>query len=202
MKKAALIIISLFLVSTVFAVERRVPTPEYPTIQAAIDAAEQGDEVVVEDGTYTGEGNRDIDFRGKAITVRSESGPENCIIDCNGARFGFYLYREEDTNSVLDGFSITHARESGIFCCFSGPTITNCIITDNGSIVFSSGGGICCDDRASPTITNCIITKNMAREGGGIICRGYNNPKIIDCIISDNKARDFGGGIYCESSKL
>ncbi len=37
---------------------------DYPTIQAGIDAAVNGDEVVVADGIYTGEGNRDIDFGG------------------------------------------------------------------------------------------------------------------------------------------
>ncbi|MCP4711722.1 MAG: hypothetical protein GY869_24145, partial [Planctomycetes bacterium] len=57
---------------------------EYGTIQAAIDAAIDGDTIIVADGTYRGEGNRDIDFLGKAITVRSENGAEGCIIDCEG----------------------------------------------------------------------------------------------------------------------
>jgi subtilisin family serine protease len=63
------------------------PTPppvhvpgQYPTIQEAIDAATTGGTVVIADGIYTGEGNRDLSFGGKAITVRSENGPENCII--------------------------------------------------------------------------------------------------------------------------
>jgi hypothetical protein len=65
----------------VLAATIHVPADQ-PTIQAGIDAAVNGDTVLVADGTYTGVGNRDIDFKGKAITVKSENGPENCIIDC------------------------------------------------------------------------------------------------------------------------
>ena len=57
------------------------------TIQDAIDLTDsvEGDIVELADGTYTGVGNRDIDLRGKAITVRSASGdPEACVIDCGG----------------------------------------------------------------------------------------------------------------------
>ena len=53
----------------------RVPVDQ-PTIQAAIDAAATGDTVLVSSGTYT----EQIDFRGKAIAVASESGPATTAI--------------------------------------------------------------------------------------------------------------------------
>ena len=82
----------IFGFSTAFAATIRVPADQ-PTIQAGIDAAVDGDTVLVADGTYTGEGNQDIDFKGKAITVQSENGAENCIIDCEDYSVrGFYLY--------------------------------------------------------------------------------------------------------------
>ena len=105
----------------------------FATIQKAIDSAFDSDTVLVADGTYTGPGNRNLDFLGKAITVRSESGPENCIIDCNHAGCGFKFDDDEDANSILDGFTITNGfgRGGGIYCRDSSPTIKNCIITGN-----------------------------------------------------------------------
>jgi len=84
---------------------------DYLTIQEGIDAAADGDEVVVCDGVYTGPGNKNLDFGGKAITVRSESGPENCIIDCELSRDpGFAFACEEGPGSVVDGFTVTNSN--------------------------------------------------------------------------------------------
>ncbi|MHC4217776.1 MAG: hypothetical protein ACYSU7_04890, partial [Planctomycetota bacterium] len=45
------------------------------TIQAAIDGTVSGDVVMVADGIYTGPGNKNLDFEGRLITVRSAGGP-------------------------------------------------------------------------------------------------------------------------------
>jgi parallel beta-helix repeat protein len=196
---------------------------QYPTIQAAIDAAYDGDTVIVADGTYTGTGNRDIDFLGKAITVRSESGPENCVIDCENEGYGFYFHSGEGENSILDGFTITNGywaiwcdyssplirdcnitnSESrapyggrGITCYQSSPTISNCTIT--GNTADHIGGGIYCA-AGSPTIADCTISENTAERGGGIYCWD-SSPTITNCAITDNYAYDDGGGIYCRDS--
>ena len=60
-------------------------TGDYPVIQAAIDAAANGDEILLADGVFRGKGNKEVYFWGKTVTVRSQSGnPVDCIIDGEG----------------------------------------------------------------------------------------------------------------------
>ena len=130
---------------------------DQPTIQAGIDAVVNGDTVLVANGTYTGPDNKNLDFNGKAITVTSENGAENCIIDCEGSGRGFYFPNGESAASVVDGFTITNGSADyggGIYCNNSSPTITNNIITNNSSDYH--GGGIACFT-SSPIITNNIL---------------------------------------------
>ncbi len=195
------------------ATERHVPSP-YATIQAAIEAASNSDVVIVAPGTYTGTGNRDIDFLGKAITVKSENGPQNCIIDCNGTyenRYrGFYFHSDEEANSILDGFTIMNGYAGdggGIYCNGASPTITNNVIANNtaywSTITPSSrGGGICCVS-SSAFIVNNLIVGNHVRGLGGGICS--DSGTIINNTITKNNsdAASFEscvGGIYCTGS--
>ncbi len=142
---------------------------DQPTIQAGIDAAVDGDTVLVADGTYTGDGNRDIDFKGKAITVTSENGAETCIIDCQGSETenhrGFNFHQGETNESVVSGFTVQNGYVvtgdgSGVNCDFSSPTITKCIIYRNSAGY--SGGGINFHYSSNSTISNCTFTKNTA----------------------------------------
>lgn len=183
---------------------------EYPTIQAGIDAAVHGDTVLIADGTYTGDGNRDIDFQGKAITVMSENGPEKTVIDCEGSEEdphrGFYFFNDEGLDSRLTGFTIKngftdiYGHGGGIRCEYSSPTITNCIITKN-TAYYSSGGISLSHSQA--VIANCIISSNIANSGGGAIQCYYSDAEISHCTISFNEAdlEKGGGGIYCYISE-
>jgi len=175
----------------------------FTAIQPAIDEARDGDTVLVMDGVYRGPGNRDIDFHGKAIILRSLNGPDNCIMDCEGSEAdphrGFYFHSGEGEDSVLEGFTITNgfiagsdwptSAGGGILCLepHSSPTIRNNKIVGNEAY---HGGGICCF--GSPTITNNLIKGNRASEGGGINC--YEWGTISNNIIQENEA-ERGGGI-------
>ena len=163
---------------------------DFSTIQAAIDDANDGDTILVVDGTYTGAGNRDIDFDGKGITVKSQNGPENCIIDCNGTEAdqhrGFYFHCEEDACSAVIGFTITNGYPPG-----------ECLVRPPFTCVYL-GGAIRCKE-SSPAISHCIITGNRADKGGGIYLEG-GAPEVSHCTILGNHAVNWGGGIAVNSS--
>ena len=183
-------------------IRRAIHVPDdYPTIQAAIYAAFDGDTVIVGDGVYTGKMNKNILYWGKAITVRSENGPENTIIDCEQDGIGFIFSNNEDTDSVLSGFKIINGYNerggeygAGIQIDDSGPTVTNCIIQGN------NGRGISILPSSWPTITDSIISEN---SGGGIFCSYFTEVSIINCKIIDNyiesgdpDVTSRGSGIY------
>ena len=190
----------LFCSVTAFGATIHVPG-EYQKIQPAIDASSNGDIILVADGTYKGSGNKDLDFKGKAITLQSENGPGKCIIDGEKDGRGFYFHSGEGQGSVVTGFTITNCyaynyyyggKGGGIFCDnSSSPTINNCIINFNKAD--ADGGGIYCNNSSSPSITNCAISYNEAGLGGGITCDNSSSPSIINCTINNNR----GHGIFC-----
>jgi len=166
----------------------RVPN-DHTTIQAGIDAANNSDTVVIADGTYTGTGNRDLDFNGKAITVISENGPYNCIIDCEGEGRGFYFHNSETQSSILSGITITngYADSGGGIRCTSSPTITNCRIIENTA---GNGGGIYFGVW-SATVINSVIAGNTAAFGSAIYSSSAL-PKLINCTMIRNTATTSG----------
>ena len=168
---------------------------DYTTIQAAIDAASNGDVILVAPGTYTGTGNEVVNTLGKLIIIKASGTPEETILDGEGARGVVQCSSGEGADTIIEGFAITggNANEGGGIYCYdnSSPTIRGCEISNN------TGGGIYCYLSSSPTITDCIISGNTANyDGGGIYCYDYSSPTITDCTITNNTANS-GGGIYC-----
>ncbi|WP_298038489.1 MopE-related protein [uncultured Desulfuromonas sp.] len=178
---------------------------DHTTIQGAIVAASADDEIVVRAGTYL----ENINYQGKAITLRSENGPEATIIDGGGSGSVVTFDSGEGEDSVLEGFTITNGYWSvggGIRCIDSASTISNCIISNNTA---SSGGGMYFSGYlpTNANIKDSMITGNTSSiRGGGIHMNGRSdNPlkmiKISNSHISDNVAEvSNGGGIYCYKS--
>jgi len=177
-------------------------SPCYSTIQAAIDDAGTGDTVRVANGTYTGSGNRNIDFKGKAVTVQSDGGPTACTIDVEGTfNRGFIFQTGEGAGSVLTGFTITDANAfngAAIYCDAASPTITDCHFIGNAAN--NDGGGMYLGAGSSPEITDCLFSSNTASRWGGGIYINNSSPTISNCQFNNNSANTVGGGIYCDNS--
>jgi predicted outer membrane repeat protein len=187
-------------------------TGDFPTIQAAINASSEGDTIELCIGTFVGDGNRDIDYLGKAITVISQTGePEGCIIDCQGTyedpHRGFHFHQGEGPDSRLVGVSIingyystdTNCQSGGAILCSddSAPTVSHCIFWGNDA---GLGGAVACIDSAAITMDACVLQDNQAYcynmpgsgIGGGLACTGTATASISRCILTDNGA--YAGG--------
>jgi hypothetical protein len=183
---------------------------DFDNIQAAINYANDDDTVLVAEGTYRGTGNRDIDFLGKAITVRSTDPCDPAVvaatvIDCQSSGRAFYFHSGEDANSIVAGLTVENgeiqgtasnydAHGGGILCSGASPTILNCSILNCsvyaydcshcfGSSADSFGGGIACISNSHPTIINCKISGNLAQ--GPDVIEGWPDA--------------YGGGVFCSS---
>lgn len=163
----------------------RVPS-QAPTIQEAIDRIRKKGTVLVADGLYKGDGNRDIDFGGKSIKLLSENGPLNTTIDCGGSEIDPHcaFIGLEGVDNSINGFTVTGAYDtqgSVLNLKFSSPVISNCIIVDNFAAL--SGGAIRCKN-SSPTFVNCTFANNSSPLGGAVYLLGGSNAEFINCIIA------------------
>jgi len=184
-------------------------TAQYTTIQDAVTAALNGDEIIVEPGVYTGADNVVVDMLGKTVVLRSSSGPKNTIIDGEYARVGIRC--AATGNAAIQGFTIRNGvgeitqDNQGNSASFGGgmeiinasPTILDCIFSSNFAIY---GGGLHCftsifGTTSSPTLQNCTFEENLAYMGGGMRLSN-SNLDLIDCTFSNNTSRVNGGGIH------
>ena len=157
---------------------------DYSEIQAAIEAANEGDIVLVQPGTYV----ETLNFLGKGVTVTGTA-PEDSVVvastvvDADGQGSVVTFASGEDSTSVLAGLTITGGTGTDGGCHGPGSTC---------------GGGIYCAMQSSPVISHSVIVENSANGddggGGGVYCQGAA-PKILHSRIIENSATHRGGGI-------
>jgi hypothetical protein len=179
----------------------------FDVIQDGIDAAEDGDTVLVSSGRYV----ENINFNGKAIIVASlilttgdRAYIDSTIIDGNEEDCVVGFYNGEDSTSVLQGFIIQNGIQDfggGIDCGRNTkPLLLDLIIKDN--VARRGGGGIYFSAQSEPVIKRTIINDNSCVTGGGGIGSWLSAHAILeDVVIAGNTSDDMGGGVYAEGSR-
>ncbi len=178
----------------------------FDSIQEVIALALAGDEIVLAAGTYTGEGNRDVDFLGRAITVRGMD-PEDpdvvaaTVIDCQGSEAephrAFSFVNGEGPDSIIAGLTIVHGWAPLVF--LPAPV----------GMWWPEGGAVLCPD-TSPTIEHCVFRHNHAASGAAIGSYDAGSPTIRHCTFVENElhkypddegvlAGGYGGAIECSA---
>ncbi len=186
----------------------------FDAIQEAINAAVAGDVVLVADGFYSGDLNRDMSLLGLAITVRSENGPDVTVIDAGGDKLNnhraFVLDDGETPKSVVEGFLIQNgyvaafpslglgAAGGAVLITAGSPTFLNCRFVSNTVLSecgIAEGGAVHVDDGA-PTFTGCVFSGNQTigsdcastTQGyGGAISAVNSNLVVTDCHFEANE---------------
>ncbi len=179
-------------------------TGEFSTIQAAIDAVPSGHAIALADGVYTGDGNRDLDFRAKTVTLRSLSGdPAACILDVGGtpgeAHRGIWFRQGEGVltrvqNLTIQGAWVTHFGAAVAASSRASPTIEGCVFRNNHAN--TAGGAMSADDDCTPTFIDCVAYGNTSPIGGALRARQCA-PVLIGCTLVSNEA-DQGAAVYVE----
>jgi hypothetical protein len=170
-----LVLLSSAALATVVTVKQD-GSGNFTTIQAGINAASNGDTVLVWPGTYF----ENIDYHSKNITVASlyfTTGNLNyintTIID--GASNGSCVYISHiiGDDATLCGFKIQHG-------------------SGNSSLIYSGGGILIVTSTIA--ISHCIIQDNHCLFGGGILCY-FSNVHLIGTVVKNNSALIEAGGI-------
>ena len=151
----------------------------HASIQAAVDAAQDGDAVLLSDGAFRGAGNRGIVVSGKNLTIRSQNGAARTILDAEYQARGITFDGTGVTNeTVLRGITILRGQ---------APSLSG------------RGGGLATTNDAAPVIEECTIAWcRSSVQGGGVAIGSYalSLPVLRDCSVLDNQADGDGGGVF------
>lgn len=191
---------------------------DYVTIQAALDAAIDGDTIEVVAGTYTGDGNWDLEFGTKNVHLVGLSGSTYTTISAqteSGHRLMRFYSGGQDTTCLIEGFTIIGGKTyqagtpgAGIYIDGSmgtppSPKFKGCMIA--GNIAYGgNGGGVYINNNCNPVFQDCIFNANSClSSGAGVYVSGSSTPIFRECEFANNQcSTGFGGAIAFNYSGL
>ena len=166
----------------------------FSTIQDGLDVADGETIIVLQDGTYSGTGNINLEIYDSYTRIESSNGYSNTIMDCENSGFGIALNKG---TFFLTGLAIQNCN--GILRELDGLPLGNG--TGAASIKNRTIGGGLWIENAYAKITNCKLDSNTAELGGGMYTFS-TTVDLISSIVSNNHATGRGGGIYVRNGYL
>jgi predicted outer membrane repeat protein len=136
------------------------------TLAEAFNKSVVRDTIELVDGTYTGAGNRDLNFNGIDRIVRSANGAAATIIDCENLGRAFVFENGETDSTIISGITIQNG------------------IGDNGGAVSISG--------AEPIFNGVVFRDNSASTSGGAVYASNSNSEFVNCVFAGNHALESG----------
>jgi len=195
--------------------------PCYTTVQAAVDAANNGDDIRVAGGTYTGVSARQsvtqVVYISKTVTIRGgyttgnwdTADPDTnlTILDAQGQ--GRVLYITGEIRPTIEGLRITGGNAfelgghpggkdagGGVYISTASASISNSRVYDN---IAQYGGGLYLNSSAA-TLTGNRVQGNTAQalweagSGGGLYLYHSSDANVAGNRVEDNTASGYWGG--------
>ncbi len=185
------------------------PAAGYRSIGSAVSAAAGGDVIIVEQGTYRGDGNRDIVVSQKAITIRSidPNDPDvvaATVINCEGTaslnRRAFDILSGDAARLDLEGLTITNGygplNGGTVLCQGAEFRAYNCTFSNN--YVAGWGSAVSCRD-SQVWFEGCLFSNNtcVSTDRGAIFC-STSIAEVEGCTFQSNR----GGAIVGFDSQV
>ena len=162
---------------------------EFTTMQAAYDAAVDGDTVLVLPGTYTNLAGLVLNAYGKAVRVVSRDGPTSVILD--GLGTAGVMNVGYNPLQVIDGLTIANSGSTA--CGVSGSVIRNCIFRDNTG---GWGGAVFSAIYSQPRFEQCTFVRNTGTRGGAVFAhQDFALMTFVGCTFEDNTSPE-GGALH------
>lgn len=173
------------------------PNRTYTTIQDAIDAAANGNTILVDPGTYY----ENVDFGGKTLALTKRMGCGRPVIDGGGTGSAITLWGTEGHGTIIRGFDITNgsANQGGGICANGANVqVEDCRFYDNSAI---EGGALY---NTCGYVADCTFTGNSSVIGGAVSIFG-SSTKFNRCVFGGTNAADgntatmYAGAVFCIS---
>jgi hypothetical protein len=194
----------LFLTAgTALGADLLVPS-QYGTIQAAMDAAQAGDRVLVSPGTYHDcthptegpESTPACVIMKSGVTLRGDGVATEVIIDAQGAGRGIFI--EDVSDCAVENLTVTGAFADIYGAGILVRQVDSSVAVTDVRVDACTDGGIICINSASPTISGTIMSNNVAKQGGGLAIEENSSPVVLNCRVTGNQAPS-GAGIFIRS---